>query len=111
MAEYNDEATLVYAIQTWEQQHPEEVKKFWAVLSDMDCNVGSTSLYLSPVIKNAKHPWLEWVLSSGLNQDNINQIAPHAPFDEKNMMLWNLPFEDGKFCMATNMRHLSTMKQ
>lgn len=78
-----DEATLVYAIQTWEQQHPEEVKKFWTVLADMDCNVGSTSLYLSPVVKDAKHPWLEWVISSGLNPDNINQIAPHAPFFEE----------------------------
>ena len=78
-----DEATLVYAIQTWEQQHPEEVKKFWAVLAEMNCNVGSTSLYLNPTIKAAKHPWLEWVLSSGLNQDNIYQIAPHAPFFEE----------------------------
>ncbi|MBB00365.1 MAG: hypothetical protein CMN34_05490 [Saprospirales bacterium] len=78
-----DESALVYAIQTWEQQHPEEVKKFWAVLADMECNVGSTSLYLTPPAKVAQHPWLEWVLSSGLTQDNIYQIAPNAPFFEE----------------------------
>ncbi|HCE85395.1 MAG TPA: hypothetical protein DEO99_04515 [Bacteroidetes bacterium] len=79
----SDETSLAYAMHTWEQQHPQEVKEFWAILEEMDCNVGSTSLYLNPVIKNAKHPWLEWVLSSGLNQDDINQIAPHAPFFEE----------------------------
>ena len=70
-------------MQTWEQQHPEEVKEFWAIMEEMDCNVGSTSLYLSPAIKAAKHPWLEWVLSSRLNREQIHHLAPHAPFFEK----------------------------
>ena len=79
----SDETSLAYAMQTWEQQHPEEVKEFWARMEEMDCNVGSTSLYLSPAIKAAKHPWLEWVLSSRLNREQIHHLAPHAPFFEK----------------------------
>ena len=78
-----EETALAYAMQTWEQQHPEEVNKFWAVLAEMDCNIGSTSLYLNPPNKVTKHPWLEWVISSGLNQNDIQNIAPHAPFFEK----------------------------
>ena len=78
-----DETSLMYAMQTWEQQYPEEVKKFWGVLAELDCNVGSSSLYLSPETKAAKHPWLEWVLSSSLNQDDIKHEAPHAPFFEE----------------------------
>ena len=79
----SDETSLAYAMQTWEQQHPEEVNKFWAVLAEMDCNIGSTSLYLTPPTKVTKHPWLEWVVSSGLNQNDIQNIAPHAPFFEE----------------------------
>ena len=46
----SDETSLAYAMQTWEQQHPEEVKEFWAIMEEMDCNVGSTSLYLLSLI-------------------------------------------------------------